>query len=188
MIFGLSALWGGRRNETNWKPENAEQLINYIISSQKSDVFYGFELGNEVYGMEGHLAHIPAHIAAQDFIRLRNILQIMNPNSKWKVIGTDTAMDIQWTKDFFSNGTSNNLVDIFTWHEYPLGSGKSDNISAEIMDPTFTDSVRYRVQTYQRKNALPPGMKLWMGETGGAYGSGKNGVTNRFMSDFVRYI
>ena len=119
MIFSLAALWGSRKNETDWKAENAEHLLNHIISMGKSELFYGFELGNEIYGSHGHAAQIPAKIAAHDFMRLRKILQTMEPNENWKIIGTDTAMDIQWTKDFFSYGT--HLVDIFTWHEYPLG-------------------------------------------------------------------
>ena len=49
------------------------------------------------------------------------------------------------------------------------------------MDPDFSNKVRTRVQTYKNKNAIPNGIELWMGETGGAYGSGKNEVTNRFM-------
>jgi len=185
MIFSIAALWGGRKNETNWKSENAEQLIHHIVESNKGDIFYGFELGNEIYGSHGDGAQIPANIAAQDFMHLRKILQSSNSNSNWKVIGTDTAMEINWTKDFFANGT--NVVDIFTWHEYPLGSGGSDNTSQIIMDPDFHDRVRIRAQTYERKNALPKGVKLWMGETGGAYGSGKNEVTNRFMFGFISY-
>merc|ERR1712113_394182 len=102
--------------------------------------------------------------------------------NKWKIIGTDTALDIKWTKEFFSYGSD--LVDIFTWHEYPLGSGGSSDVADKIMNPETNRKVRKRARTYQRQNALPKGMKLWMGETGGAYGSGKNEVTNRFISSF----
>ena len=38
------------------------------------------------------------------------------------------------------------------------------------------------------KNALPDHIELWMGETGGAYGSGKNEVTNRFISGGVSIL
>ena len=42
MVFSIAALWGGRKNETNWKSENAEQLIHHIVESNKADLFYGF--------------------------------------------------------------------------------------------------------------------------------------------------
>ena len=41
--------------------------------------------------------------------------------------------------------------------------------------------VLYDEQAKIIMNQTVKGMKLWMGETGGAYGSGKNEVTNRFM-------
>ena len=34
------------------------------------------------------------------------------------------------------------------------------------------------------EEALPEGIEVWMGETGGAWGSGRNEVTNRFISAF----
>ena len=182
MVFNLAALWGGRTNTTTWKYDNAEQLLNHIVSNKKSYIFYGFELGNELYGIHGHYTQIPPEIAAKDFKRLRKILGEINPDNKWKIIGTDTALDIKWTKEFFSYGSD--LVDIFTWHEYPLGSGGSSDVADKIMNPETNRKVRKRARTYQRQNALPKGMKLWMGETGGAYGSGKNEVTNRFISSF----
>ena len=50
LIFSLAALWGGRTNDTNWKYENALTLLDHIKKRNKMDVFYGFELGNEIYG------------------------------------------------------------------------------------------------------------------------------------------
>ena len=34
------------------------------------------------------------------------------------------------------------------------------------------------------KEPIPSDIEIWMGETGGAWGSGRNEVTNRFMSAF----
>ena len=180
MIFSLAALWGGRTNTTNWRPDNSLELLNHINQQNRRHLFYGFELGNEIYGNHGHAAQIPPDIAAQDFKLLRTILSQFKDT--WKIFGTDTAMDIGWTKEFFSYGSD--LVDIFTWHEYPLGSGGSSDVDAKVMDPKLTEKIIHRAETYKRKDALPKGIELWMGETGGAYGSGRNEVTNRFMSAF----
>ena len=56
-------------------------------------------------------------------------------------------MDIGWTIDFFKNNPT--AVDIFTWHEYPLGSGGSDDVADKIMDPNFADKVAKRIETYK---------------------------------------
>ena len=83
--------------------------------------------------------------AADDFATLRELLSKYNKD--WKIIGTDTAMDIGWTIDFFKiNPTA---VDIFTWHEYPLGSGGSDDVADKIMDPNFIEKVAKRIETYK---------------------------------------
>ena len=180
VVFSLAALWGGRTNGTQWKADNARELLDHIKAENRMNLFYGFELGNEIYGQHGHAAQIPADIAAADFKALRELLSEYNTN--WKVFGTDTAMDIAWTKDFFSHGA--NLVDVFTWHEYPLGSGGSPEVDGKVMDPDLTKTIIHRIGTYNRKHALPNGIQVWMGETGGAWGSGRNEVTNRFMSAF----
>ena len=51
------------------------------------------------------------------------------------------------------------------------------------MDPNFGSKI---VQVGQniKKWAKDKKMEVWMGETGGAYNSGRNTVTNRFMSAF----
>ena len=147
MIFSLAALWGGRKNNTNWRPDNAIELLDHIKLSKKLDLFYGFELGNEIYGQHGHAAHIPPDVAVQDFTRLRQFLKKYNPS--WKIFGTDTAMDIEWTKAFFAKNKK--IVDVFTWHEYPLGSGGSEDVAEKIMDPETTERIIYRAETYDRK-------------------------------------
>ena len=37
----------------------------------------------------------------------------------------------------------------------------------KIMNPNFEEIIRKRVSTYDRKEAIPKGIELWMGETGG---------------------
>ena len=48
--------------ETHWKYENAVTLLDHIRKRNKMDVFYGFELGNEIYGSHGHAAQIKPNI------------------------------------------------------------------------------------------------------------------------------
>jgi len=45
-------LWEG-----DWDPSNAKELFNYIIQSGNEDLFFGFELGNEVWGLITGDAH-----------------------------------------------------------------------------------------------------------------------------------
>ena len=35
--------------EGDWKPDNAKEMFDYIIEQNMEHLFYGFELGNEVW-------------------------------------------------------------------------------------------------------------------------------------------
>ena len=39
-----SLVWEG-----DWNPENAQELFDYIKAQEKENLFFGFELGNEVW-------------------------------------------------------------------------------------------------------------------------------------------
>ena len=73
---------------------------------------------------------------------------------------------------------------VFLSLTFHIRISQSSDVDAKVMDPKLTEKIIYRAETYKRKDALPKGIELWMGETGGAYGSGRNEVTNRFMSAF----
>eukprot|EP00618_Florenciella_parvula_P019921 CAMPEP_0119493604 /NCGR_PEP_ID=MMETSP1344-20130328/17812_1 /TAXON_ID=236787 /ORGANISM="Florenciella parvula, Strain CCMP2471" /LENGTH=206 /DNA_ID=CAMNT_0007529043 /DNA_START=85 /DNA_END=702 /DNA_ORIENTATION=+ len=78
-------------------------------------------------------------------------------------------------------------LDVITWHIYTLGSGNSTNVPAEIMNATYLNSFAPKCSKHHttvEHYAGPDAPQLWIGEGGGAYGSGQDGSTNTFMSTF----
>lgn len=70
------------------------------------------------------------------------------------------------------------------WHWYPLGAGRSNDVIPNINDPKFTGTtIKDRLEEIQFwRNRDAPEAELWMGETGGAFNSGQNTTTNKYMS------
>jgi heparanase 1 len=215
-IQDIDGSWSGK-----WDPSNAMSLLQFIHDNELQDYFYGFELGNEISGRRSIVTAIPYHEYAQDFHQLDLMLQSFDAGKTFshiKLIGVDSNLDIPWTKSFLSRlGELGTTLDVFTWHEYEMGPGSSNNVDTFVMDHTFgkrmmkkaisyresglfTDqvaAVEEKQQLLSSKNTssmLKPhpssssstinNTRLWMGETGGAYNSGRNTITNRFMSAF----
>lgn len=137
----------------------------------------------------GIAAKLAADVAATDFITMYQVLQNFQPDQRPKLLGTDNALDIAWMREFMkelaSQSQNKTKLDGFTWHAYPLGAGKDEKVDSEIMNPDFGSKIDKTGQAIQKEEwtkDLPAG--VWMGETGGAYNSGRNTVTNRFMSAF----
>ena len=99
-------------------------------------------------------------------------------------------IDLKWEAEFMGNLSllqKSNSLDAFTWHNYPLGSGKSPNVDVEAMSPAMRDNIAKNATQLQKQKwtkNLPFG--LWMGETGGASSSGRDTITNRY-SMFVYF-
>ena len=187
-IFGLNALQGRNDDFSKpWDSEKTKALLKEFKTTKMAERLFGLELGNEIYGRNGHNVELSAKIAAGDFAALRKIMKA-NLSEDVKLLGYDTALDFNWLVDFFSNLTSlETKLDAFTWHQYPLGPGSYPNLVEKIMNPRYFDKFSGHIDVLQEKRAFWKGhesIPLWMGETGGAYNSGRNEVTNRFVSSF----
>ena len=186
VIFGLNGLVGRTKNEPYWNYTgdwDATQAQKLLI--EWGNGLFAVELGNEIAGRHGVTAHLEAAQYARDFAHLIRMRDGLNLNGKPLVFGVDNSPDIKWMDQFLGNLTkvSNGSIDAFTWHSYPLGAGAMDKVDSEIMDPTFCTKV-IKVATELQQWSADKSFPLWMGETGGAYNSGRNTVTNRFMSAF----
>ena len=142
----------------------------------------------QIAGEHGVTAYIAPDQYAVDFIELFKVRDKTYKNNKKVpyIFGVDNSPDIKWMNQFMLNMTEyDHVLDAFTWHSYPLGAGKSPQVDEEIMNPLFRQKVAHTASEIQHadwNSLLPKG--IWMGETGGAYNSGRNTVTNRFMSAF----
>merc|ERR1712106_565467 len=184
LIFDFSSEYGRTRKnylewEGDWSDENAREMIDFIIENDYAHLFYGFELGNEVWGLKTGDAHFPPEQAAIDYAALKELLDDkFGPGSK-KLLALSGNWEIVFMARF---AELFNDFDAVAWHWYPLGPGRGDDVIPNINDPTFRetelsprlDQLEYFKRAYRKD--------LWMGETGGAFNSGQNTTTNTFMS------
>ncbi|GMI43746.1 hypothetical protein TrCOL_g13542 [Triparma columacea] len=213
LIFGVNALIG-RTNETcpadvdchndagsnpccttwsgNWNQSNAEALLRY--THDKGYKIYGYEFGNELAGSSGIQAtNISPDVYSTDFCAFKNLVA-----SIWsdggddipKVISPDNNFDAAWYGDFVKMSFEKcGGADVITWHQYILGAGKDEAAAEKAMDSKVLDGQIHLGDTIMSTVAdnTPSdvqGPEIWMGEAGGAYNSGRPGVTNAFMSSF----
>jgi len=193
IIFGLNGLIGrtqtGRTDWSGqWDPKQAKKLFDEMIETGFIDQIWGIELGNEIYGSHGSQAkNISPQVAATDFANLFEIMhEKFSSKNRPYLFGTDNALDLKWASEFIDELREKNAtLDGFNWHAYPLGAGAYPQVDKNIMDYTFGAKVDKTAESLNsEKWAGSLGKGIWMGETGGAYNSGRNTVTNRFMSAF----
>ncbi|CBY12659.1 unnamed protein product [Oikopleura dioica] len=165
------------RNFLNSHCENAA----LIKQEGKEDLFYGFELGNEVWGIKTGDAHFTPAQAAKDYALLRKELDEIFGEGKMKILTLSGNWEYVFMTEFIEKFSD---WDGVAWHWYPLGAGRSDEVIPNVNDENFTlTEIRERlelVNLWQRQHGRDK--ELWMGETGGAFNSGQNTTTNRFMS------
>ncbi|CAG5080627.1 Oidioi.mRNA.OKI2018_I69.PAR.g9666.t1.cds [Oikopleura dioica] len=192
VLWGVNAMEGRTQTgSTNWTGDwNSTQfhhmLEDWIEEGYMKNIF-AFELGNEIYGQYGIEAKLTVDEGVDTFAELWRVLKesFFSSIDRPKVFGVDTALDIAWVKEFLAKMKIKDptfQLDAFTYHSYPLGAGSSDKVDEEIMDENFNSKIYHLANQASSFDNLPLG--VWMGETGGAYNSGRNTVTNRFMSAF----
>ncbi|KAL5547723.1 hypothetical protein UlMin_002954 [Ulmus minor] len=187
IYFGLNAL-SGRSVQSDgssagaWDHTNSESFIRYTAT--KKYPIYGWELGNELCG-SGVGTRIGANQYALDTIALHNIvLRVYNGiEPKPLVIAPGGFFEANWFKEF-ADKTGNHL-DVATHHIYNLGPGVDSHLIEKILDPSYLDgeantfkSLRDTLKSSATKAVA------WVGESGGAYNSGRNLVSNTFVYSF----
>lgn len=187
IIFGLNALNGRSLRSDgsavgNWDPSNAESLIRYTV--EKGYNIHGWELGNELSG-NGVGVRVAADQYAYDTITLRNKVEDIYKGVEEKpiVIAPGGFFDTNWFRTFITKAKDS--IDVVTHHIYNLGPGVDEHLMEKILDPSYLDGEAKTFSDLQNiiKNSATSAT-AWVGEAGGAYNSGRNGVTNAFVFSF----
>jgi len=184
IIFDFSSVYGRQKLnyvqwEGDWVSDNAKEFFEYIIEQNKENLFLGFELGNEVWGIKTGFAHFTAEQGAHDYKTLRTLMDDHFGKDEKQLLVLSGNWENNWLTVF------SDLFDRFdgvAWHWYPLGAGSGAGVIPNVNNPDFLkEEIIPRLElteAYGRKFKK----QLWMGETGGAFNSGQNTTTNTFMS------
>eukprot|EP00392_Amoebophrya_sp_AT5.2_P009052 g9080.t1 len=212
ILFGLNGLFGYRhvvdpsthsdRYFGRWNPRNAFFFLYELVHVwKKAHLLAGFELGNELAGISdkpGKTFSVE-HYAA-DYRILRAVLDWFKEShsgTPWRIFGVASWLDVDYLRRFeevlkFSDFT-------FTHHLYSLGSGgaqtKEDLLRRKVLNATYLDesvkpvalAARELVRQFggrERDEVRVDSVDVWVGEAGGAWGSGAPGVTDAFFSGF----
>ncbi|CAD7974850.1 unnamed protein product [Amoebophrya sp. A25] len=203
ILFQLNALYGvqrvdGANNSSlerlpfagHWNPRNAFHLMYHTIHVlKKAHLLIGFELGNELgpmgMGKSGKPSIFVEHYA-QDYRVLRQMINWFVCPPAWRMFGVASNFDVPWLRSL--EQLLKDPLFVFTHHMYSLGSANSSRnelVEGRILNATYLESSVRPVATATRGMLQTfPGTQVWMGEAGGAYGSGAPGVTNDFLSGF----
>lgn len=188
IIFGLNALNGRIRLKDGslggpWNSTNAAAFIRYNVDNGYT--IHGWELGNELSG-SGVGARIGADQYASDTISLKSLVDNIYKDFPVKplVLSPGGFFDANWFGKFISK-TKPYSLDAITHHIYDLGAGVDKNLINKILDPTKLDrsAKTFRDLQVLLKNKGTT-TTAWVGESGGAYNSGRNLVTNAFVFSF----
>ncbi|CAL0327828.1 unnamed protein product [Lupinus luteus] len=188
IIFGLNALAGKTIQSGSgsavgpWNYTNAESFIRYTVS--KNYTIFGWELGNELSG-KGIEASISADQYASDLTAMRDIVYkaYENIDPKPLIIAPGGFFDANWFKEFLSK--SNTSLEVLSHHIYNLGPGVDEHLVEKILNPLYLDGEAHTFADL--KNVLAnsgTSATSWVGESGGAYNSGRHLVSDAFVYSF----
>mmetsp|Transcript_83952 Transcript_83952/g.168133 ORF Transcript_83952/g.168133 Transcript_83952/m.168133 type:complete len:566 (+) Transcript_83952:65-1762(+) len=207
IIFGLNGLYGRLPDPNSeeiwsgpWDPANAEALLRFTKDSGMDATLVGVELGNEIDGAAGISAKLSPDEYASSFTKLKALLAEVWPGGtdddggnkeRPMLIGPDSSgfSDSWWFPQFLGNlSIQETELDVITWHLYFLGSGNSSEVAGEVLNATYLNLLAPKCQKHH--DTLEPFTngettpQFWLGEGGGAWGSGQDGTTNTFLSTF----
>jgi heparanase len=122
---------------------------------------------------------------ATDFTTLAGMLrEIWGEADAPRLLGPDTTFDAAWYRPFLA-GAAGGMAAVNV-HLYALGAGVSPDLQAKILSPLdkHIATAQQTATNLSKVAAEHPGLQMWMGEDGGAYNSGQNGTTNRYIAGF----
>ncbi|KAE9587623.1 putative glycosidase [Lupinus albus] len=186
IIFGLNALTGKTIEYGSavgpWNYTNAESFIRYTVS--KNYTIFGWELGNELSG-KGIGTSISARQYAYDVAAMKDIVykayEKIDP--KPLIIAPGGFFDANWFKEFVTK--SNTSLEVVSHHIYNLGPGVDEHLVDKILNPLYLDGEAHTFANL--KNVLASSgtsATSWVGESGGAYNSGRHLVSDSFVYSF----
>ncbi|GER53476.1 glucuronidase 3 [Striga asiatica] len=169
----------------SWDPTNSEELIRY--THEKDYYIYGWELGNALGGKPVERVKVEAEQYVADMARLQEVIKRIYGTKS----GTDTpaiiapggTFEYEWFKKYITNATR--PPGIITQHTYPLGSGFDDNLKYKILNASVLDEGAEVFRGMRDLIRLSPTKTVaWIGESGGVFNSGRDGITNTFLFSF----
>ncbi|KAI3443908.1 hypothetical protein Pfo_000573 [Paulownia fortunei] len=187
ITFGLNALIGKAIRPDNtaigpWNSSNAASLIRYTV--KKGYNVYGWELGNELGGRQIGVG-IAADPYASDTIALHGLIQdiYQGVNIKPLIMAPGGIFDSNWFKRFIDRTAGS--LNVITHHIYNLGSGADENLIDRIVNASVLDGG---VDVFKNLHNILKNSETstvaWVGESGGVYNSGRDGVSNVFVFSF----
>ncbi|XP_057433201.1 heparanase-like protein 3 [Lotus japonicus] len=186
IIFGLNALAGKSIQSGSaigpWNYTNAESFIRYTVG--KNYAIHGWELGNELSG-NGVGTKVSADQYASDFAALRAIVDnaYREIQPKPLVLAPGGFFDAAWFKEFISK--SGKSIDVVTHHIYNLGAGVDEHLEERILNPASLDGIASTFKDLKSVlQSTATSATAWVGESGGAYNSGRHLVSDTFLYSF----
>ncbi|CAA0821074.1 Heparanase-like protein 3 [Striga hermonthica] len=189
-IFGLNALngkiiWRGKNAMGPWDSTNAESLIRY--TAEKGYSVHGWELGNELGGWPILGVAIDVNPYASDTDTLRDLIKEIYRGSRDKplVIAPGAIFEPNWFDSYIPK--TNGTLDVITHHTYPLGPGSESDtkLMDKILNATALDKgAEVFRRLYEILKKSETSTVAWIGESGGVYNSGRDGITNTFLFSF----
>ncbi|KAJ7299760.1 hypothetical protein O6H91_Y155700 [Diphasiastrum complanatum] len=187
VAFGLNALYGrhliGRTFSGSWDSSNAQEFIQYTFN--KSYQILAWELGNEL-STPGVGGSIPTSQYARDIKKLRAIVDGIYKTSSIKplIVAPDGFFNARSYQQLLQLSGPRTL-DVCTRHIYNLGPGVDKNLVNKILNPFYLSKEAGAFKLVQQTLLkYGPWAHAWIGEAGGAYNSGRNLVSNAFVSSF----
>ena len=169
-----------------WDATNAKAFIQY--NKVKGYNIYAYEFGNELVGSKGIQSHFTVQEYAQSWKDFTTIISdVYNDSPMPLVVVPDTTWMSDWYGQFLDLCKEQNLrpADIVTHHLYSLGAGSNPDVWKNAINATFLDEVKVLGETVNEvvRSSLPS-TRIWIGEGGGAYNSGRDNVTNAMFGGF----
>ncbi|KAJ8533909.1 hypothetical protein K7X08_007233 [Anisodus acutangulus] len=184
VTFGLNALNGriigpdGSASE-DWDSSNAESFIRYTVS--RGYTIHGWELGNELNGLAG--ATIAADQYSRDVITLHKLVQDIYKGKDVMplILAPGGIFDAVWFSKFIDKAS--NSLQVVTHHIYNVGAGNDSKLVQKILHPSHLDEVSKIFRNLQGiLRNYGTSAVAWVGESGGVFNSGRDLVSNTFVS------
>ncbi|KAL8497804.1 hypothetical protein ACS0TY_021223 [Phlomoides rotata] len=147
-------------NQTGW------------VGNELSGTGIGVGIAADQYASDTILLH---HLIHHDIYRRNDIKPL--------IIAPGGFFDALWFQEFLAQTVGS--LNVITHHIYNLGPGSDEHLIHRILDPSVLDNgANVFRNLHNIVRTSPNTASAWVGESGGAYNSGRNGVTNAFVFSF----
>ncbi|GER37077.1 glucuronidase 3 [Striga asiatica] len=151
----------------------------------KNPILFNAIKGNELGGRPILGVAVGANPYVNDTSVLGDVIKEIYKGSRDKplVIAPGGIFEPNWFSSYIPK--MKGILDVITHHTYPVGSGADTNLMDRILNATALDEVvevfsgLYKILKESRTSTV-----AWIGESGGVYNSGRDGITNTFLFSF----